>query len=401
MYFVQLFIQACSTLLFIYFGISVCYLFVLSVAGRLIPLRSYSPVANKKRILVLIPSYKEDHIIVSTARKAAAHDYPADHFQVVVIADQLQAATVDQLRQIPVAVVVVSFETSMKSRSLHAGLHQFAQQGFDMAVVLDADNVMGAGSLELINGAFQQGHAVIQCHRTAKNRQTAVALLDGISEEINNHIFRTGQRALGLPAALIGSGIAFRYALLMEILDTPGILSNPGEDREIDIQLLRRRIDVAYITAAQVYDEKVSSQTVFEKQRVRWLEAQAMHIRRFFSPELRALRFTRVYLHKLFQCLLLPRLLYISLCGGILLLLLTQELVDIRLLFPATVLWLSLVGIYFLTLLLAVPGRFYNQRTLLAIFHIPGLAISMLRAILKMRAGRREFLHTSKTFTES
>lgn len=401
MYFVRLLIQAFTFLLFIYFGISVIYLLILSVAGRIKALRSYAPVQIKRRILVLLPSYREDHIIVSTARQAAVHDYPADRFEVAVIADQLQAATIDQLRQIPVSVVTVSFETSMKSKSLHAALHHFADRGFDIAVVLDADNVMGPGSLELINSAFHQGHQVVQCHRTAKNKQTAVALLDGISEEVNNHLFRIGQRALGLPAALIGSGTAFRYALLLEIFDTPGILANPGEDREIEIQLLRRRIDVEYILAAQVYDEKVASQVVFEQQRMRWLEAQAMHIRRFFIPELYAIRFSPVYLHKLFQCLLLPRLLYISLCGFVLLLSLIQVITAFQLLYPTIILWLSLVGMYVVTLLLAIPGRFYNRRTLLAILHIPGLVMSMLRALFKMKAGRREFLHTSKTFTES
>lgn len=53
----------------------------------------------------------------------------------------------------------------------------------------------------------------VQTHRIAKNMNNDMALLDAVSEEINNTIFRLGHAKLGLSAALIGSGMAFRYDL--------------------------------------------------------------------------------------------------------------------------------------------------------------------------------------------
>jgi len=41
-----------------------------------------------------------------------------------------------------------------------------------------------------------------------------LALLDGISEEINNNIFRKGHQTLGLSSALIGSGMALIMSFL-------------------------------------------------------------------------------------------------------------------------------------------------------------------------------------------
>ena len=60
-----------------------------------------------------------------------------------------------------------------------------------------------------INRAFDNGVKSAQAHRTGKNLNTDISILDGISEEINNGIFRSGHNALGLSAALSGSGMAF------------------------------------------------------------------------------------------------------------------------------------------------------------------------------------------------
>jgi hypothetical protein len=53
-----------------------------------------------------------------------------------------------------------------------------------------------------------------------------------------------------------------------------------------------------------------------------------------------------------------------------------------------------------LTFLIAMPSRFYNADTRKAIFYVPVLMLSMLKAMLKMKVSRKEFLHTPKSFTQ-
>ena len=231
-------------ILFIYLAAGVVYLFVVSLAGRLRRKNLYVPVAEKKSIAVVIPSYKEDAIILDTARRAASHNYPSNKFKVFVIADKLKTETIIHLRAIPVYVLEVTFETSTKAKSLNAALNKIDIEEFELAMILDADNIMKEGCLESVNAAFQQGAKAVQCHRTAKNQQTSVAVLDAISEEINNHLFRVGQRALGFSATPIGSGMAFRLTELRSIFNLPHILTNPGEDREVDIQLMRNHTTI-------------------------------------------------------------------------------------------------------------------------------------------------------------
>ncbi len=79
-----------SGIIFIYLAANSLYLFFIALAGRLIPKKKYIPKTEKRQIAILIPCYKEDHIILDTARRARFHDYPESCFSVTVIADKLQ-----------------------------------------------------------------------------------------------------------------------------------------------------------------------------------------------------------------------------------------------------------------------------------------------------------------------
>ena len=76
--------------LFIYLAVITVYFLLVSVAGRISNGYAYSSFPEHKKIAVLIPSYKEDNIIVDTASKAIKQDYPGNSFVVFVIADKLQ-----------------------------------------------------------------------------------------------------------------------------------------------------------------------------------------------------------------------------------------------------------------------------------------------------------------------
>ena len=387
------------TILFVYLSAGVVYLFVLAVAGKLRKKKRYDPTPRKHRFALLIPAYKEDAVILETARQASLHNYPADSFGVFVIADKLKDETIAKLQSIPVNVIKVQFETSTKAKSLNLAIRQVAGKGYDYVMILDADNIMEAGCLEQVNAAFENGAGAVQCHRTAKNKQTPIAILDAISEEINNHLFRKGPAAFGVSAALIGSGMAFRFHHLQAILELPHILDNPGEDREIDLQLMHKNVKVEYLDEALVYDEKVANAQVFERQRVRWLEAQVMHFKRFLHADMRTAPHNSNYWNKFAQTLLLPRSLYILVLGLMLVLVAVEWIFNINFLYPPAAWWIGLTVLFTVSLLLAIPSSFYNGRTLRAVLHIPVLIFSMVKALLQVKKNRTTFLHTPKNYT--
>jgi cellulose synthase/poly-beta-1,6-N-acetylglucosamine synthase-like glycosyltransferase len=387
-------------ILFIYLSVITLYFFVVAVAGKFYKGREYSVSPGRKKIAVLIPTYKEDHIIVNTARKAKEHDYPADSFQVFVAADKLKKETIDQLRAIPVNVLEVQFELSSKARSLNKLLNWIPGNEFDIAIILDADNIMLLGCLEKVNAAFQAGFNAVQTHRKAKNRNTSVAVLDAMSEEINNHIFRKGQRALGFSANTIGSGMAFQFNKLKDIYNKPGILGNPACDREVDFEIMKGNICIEYVEDAYVLDEKVSSQEVFEKQRTRWFESQILHLRLFFDKKQQPIPKTKDYWNKLFNNLVPPRLLLLLSFFFVFLVFVVEYFSNYSILYPSYLWWFVITAAYFLIFIISLPTSFYSWQTLRAIAHIPLLLISVVRAVFKMKVNRKEFLHTEKAFTE-
>ena len=386
-----------SWAVFIYFASNTLYLFVIALCGRLIRPQKLILQEEKFQIAVLIPCLREDQIILDTAMQARTHNYPNSRFTVTVIADKLKPETILALRNIPVSVMEVNL--NMKSRSLHAALENLQHGSPEIIMILDADNIMAPDCLEKINAAFHAGFEAIQCHRTAKNKNTAVALLDAISEEININLFRRGPSLAGLSAAPIGSGMAFKTGLIREIFSTHGILENPGEDREIDMQLMRRHIKMEFLDDALVYDEKVNNAEIFEKQRVRWLEAQVSHVKRFFDADMKGIQKSFLFYNKFFQNLLLPRVLTLVVFFFLVTLLLSSCLSHLPILAPHPYIWFTMMGLYFLTLFISIPRSFYRMQTLAALTKIPLLMISMIRAVLQMKNKRTEFLHTPKSFT--
>ena len=176
-------------ILYIYFASATVYIFVYAVAGLFYRQKQVEKVSKYRKFAVLIPGYKEDAVIVHVAKEALNQDYPKDKYEVIVIADSFKEETLEALRKLPIRVVVVVFEVSKKSKALNKCMEVIGDD-YDVAFVLDADNVMKPDVLTKINAAFDRGFTAVQGHRTAKNLNANFAILDAISEEINNHIFR-------------------------------------------------------------------------------------------------------------------------------------------------------------------------------------------------------------------
>ena len=225
---------------FAVFALHTLYLLVFAVLS----LRKMPPLAaaeqKERRMAVLIPAYKEDNVIMDCVRSVLEQRYPHDRFVVVVISDRMSEETNRRLSRLPLRLITVEFENSTKARSLNTAMDRIGD-AYDVAVVLDADNVVAPTFLSEINAAFDAGWQAVQAHRTAKNMNTDVAVLDALSEEVNNSIFRKGHCAAGLSSALIGSGMAFDYALYKTLLRD---IHSVAEDRALEFALFRRRVRI-------------------------------------------------------------------------------------------------------------------------------------------------------------
>lgn len=373
-------------ILFTVLALNVSYFLFFSM-GSLIPRKpQYAKVEKYNNFLVMIPAYKGDEVIIHTVEESFKQNYPQEHYRICVIADQLQPETIKELNTHPVSVVEVKFEKSTKSKSLNAALDAMEGSVFDYVVLLDIDNIMDPAFLEKMNALLQHNEVVVQGHRMAKNLDTPFAILDAISEEINNSIFRKGHYKLGLSSALIGSGKAMRYDIFRDIMRKIDAVG--GFDKEMEIYLISSGIRIGYDHTAIVLDEKVQLSEVFQNQRRRWLSAQLAYMKKFalkgiikgiftFKPDL---------LDKSIQLTLLPRAITIGTLG------ILGALYFVG--FEMGKYFLMLLALNILAMWIALPRRFYHPRYLKAIFYFPSVFMLMFMNFFKLKGANKTFIHT-------
>lgn len=386
-------LQIIQYVLLVYFGFATLYILFFGFAG-LFPWKLKLKTASKQRkFAVLIPGYKEDEVIVEVAEDATKQDYPQDKYDVIVIADSFKQETLDALKKLPIQVIEVSFEKSTKSKALNKAMDQLPED-YDVAIVLDADNLMGIEFLKKMNYAFEKGHYAVQGHRIAKNTNTAFAILDAVSEEINNQIFRKGHRVVGLSAAIIGSGMGINYMYFKNLMKT--IHAVGGFDKEIELKMLKERKMIDYLNDAYVYDEKVQKAEVFSNQRRRWLSAQLHYFSMDFSTALWHLisKGNIDYFDKAIQFIQPPRIMLLGFLFIFSLISLFINPIGI------TIAWLSILGACILAFLFSIPGRFYNLQTLKAIWTLPRGFILMFLSLVRIKGANKRFIHTAHTSTK-
>jgi hypothetical protein len=298
----------------------------------------------------------------------------------------MTAETNQYLSKLPIRFLEVCFENSTKSKSLNIAMSTIGDN-YDIAVIIDADNIIPPDYLIDINNQFASPQVeILQTHRIAKNLNNKIALLDAISEEINNSIFRLGHVNLGLSAALIGSGMAFRYNLFRQTMSMVHAVG--GFDRELELKLLYDRKFIYYLPHTYIKDEKIQSEVGFSRQRRRWLSAQ-WHYSIVAAPLIIKAIFAGKwsFVDKYIQQISMPRLLLV---GFIFIIAFVLTFINAAI----SIKWWVLFGTLILALMIAIPRHFYNRHLILALATLPCTFFIMAGNLFKLRHANKKFIHT-------
>ena len=348
---------------------------------------------RERRFLILYPAYHEDSVIINSVNKFLFQDYPTDKFRLVVISDHMTDETNKQLQTFPITLLTPVFEKSSKAKAMQYAINYIEEKintheerSFDNIVVLDADNVVQPDFLRKLNILCNAGYEAIQCHRCAKNSNNDVAMLDGASEEINNTIFRKAHNRLGLSSALIGSGMCFDYKLFKKNVFQ---LSTAGEDREMEALLLKQKVFIKYAAEIHVFDEKVSNQDNFQRQRMRWMTAQVQSLLRQLPQIPNAFLHGNLnFIDKTIQQALIPR--------SILIVLLAAISILMTIVVPEWCgKWWFLLIVLALSLYIALPEQLRSRSLFGKVLAVPGLVLRMLKNLLHIDHKNTDFLHTT------
>ena len=371
-------------------ALSVGYIFFYALTYALVPTHRVKGQSNKSTIeqrsfLVIFPAYGEDIVILHTISSFLNQHYPQDKYSIVVVSDHMSEETNAKLSELPISLLQPQFEKSSKAKALQFAFNN-TKDNYDNIVILDADNVVKPDFLERLNQICDQGFTAIQCHRCAKNANNNIAQLDGISEEINNSLFRMGHNNIGMSSALIGSGMCFDFDWFKTHVH---LLSTAGEDREIEKMLLIEHIFIKYAADIDVYDEKVGNEENFQRQRQRWMSAQLNSLLSMMENLPKSIIELNInYIDKTIQQMLIPR--SMLLIGTFI-----WSLIMSVIALTWALKWWLLFILTSLSLWIAIPRKMRNGTLAKLITHLPRLTWKMLSNIRHIDRKNREFIHTT------
>ena len=264
-------------ILFIPVAGTVLYLGIFSVASLFSRETVQDKAKNQNRFAIIIPSHKQDKVIEQAVVSILSQDYPQRLFDVVVVSDHQSEITNMRLAQYPITLLTPDFAESTKAKSLQYAILKLPEfKIYDIALVLDADNIVEQDFLTKVNDAFETAATkAIQMHRISRNRDTAAARMGSIFEEINNNIFRKGHINMGISAALAGSGTAYDFTWFKTNVMKA---KTAGEDKELEALLLKQGYFIDYFDNILLYGEKKRTTSKMNEQHGRWTLQQFQNL---------------------------------------------------------------------------------------------------------------------------
>ena len=390
---IRIIIEIIDLLLWIIIAGNVFYVLFFALASLLPKKKKTLPssIIHQPSFLVLFPAYHEDAVITHSIESFLHQDYPKELFHVAVISDNMSEETNQHLASLPITLLCPNFEKSSKAKALQFATLNFQNSTFNYIVILDADNIVAPDYLTQLSTIAHPSMA-IQCHRTAKNADNDIAALDGLSEEINNSIFRKGHNRIGMSSALIGSGMCFDYNWFSSNVNK---LDSAVEDRELEALLMMQGVHIHYAEDILVMDEKVSSSDNFQRQRLRWMTGQVQAFLQMLPNLPKTIITGNInYIDKTIQQALIPRSILLVLTP---ILCIIATLTSSIYHFPSTILhlkWWITLALFIIGLYIAIPSQMRTKVVLKKATVLPRLVWRMATNILHIKTSNKEFIHT-------
>jgi cellulose synthase/poly-beta-1,6-N-acetylglucosamine synthase-like glycosyltransferase len=363
------------------------------------PVEPISPIAtgpeakNRQpaKFGIIITAWKSGALVPPLVRSLLAQTHKDYH--IFVVADQ---CVIDPEISAHAGISVLYPATALnsKTRAIDLALDHMADQ-FNAAVIFDPDNLASPQFLAEANKLWQLGFDVIQGKRVAKNAQNQIAQLDGMGEAYYNFVNRRVPFLLGGSSAVSGSGMVLSVDLYREILAEKVFQTDkviPAEDKLLQVKAIMMGHRIAFAERALVYDEKITDGSQLERQRTRWLGSYFIYLPLGF--ELLAKGLLRGSIHWILFAIwfMFPPVVVLILSASLLTLLgLATAHYAISLGLIISIL-AFLINYHF-----AVSQMAPNIQMSHAVKRLPQFVGRLMRALLRIKETKKDFLATSNT----
>jgi len=258
------------------------YLLVLTIAA--IFARTSGPAAGcaQRRFAILIPAHNEEALIGRLLASVKQLHYPAERYDVCVVADNCDDSTADIARSMGAAVWErTDTRDRAKGFALRWLLEQLRCEGkqYDAFVVLDADSTIAANFLTCMNARLEHGSQVVQAYYSVTNAtDSAVTGLRYAALAAIHYVRPLGRSLLGLSCGLKGNGMCFSTAVVERFGWNWFTLA---EDVEFHLALVRAGIRVDFAPETSVQAEMPVTLAQAASQNARWEQGRLQLVRQY------------------------------------------------------------------------------------------------------------------------
>jgi 1,2-diacylglycerol 3-beta-glucosyltransferase len=262
------------------------YLVLLAFAsfGRR-PLEAAPP---RSRIAVLVPAHDEAALVGRCVTSLRQQSYPADLYDIVVIADNCTDDTAARAAAAGATVLVrTAPDARGKGPALRWAMDLLLERdpGLAAIAVVDADSIADPGLLRALVARLERGAPVVQAEYLGRNEDGSTRSELRVAAFLLFHRVRFGGRAfLGLPCHLVGNGMLFSRAVLE---DHPWDAFTSAEDLEYSVDLRLAGVRPVYAGDGRLAAPVAGRGRAAQVQRLRW-EGGRFHVVRTRLPRLLA-----------------------------------------------------------------------------------------------------------------
>ena len=248
-------------------------------------------ITPAKKFAVIVAAHNESAVIEPLIANLKELEYPAELYDIYVIADNCTDDTADIAARAG-AKVCIRIDAAKKSKGfalewMFEKLFEMERRGiiYDAVAIFDADNLVHPKFLLEMNNRLLKGDKIIQGFLDAKNPyDTWVSGTFAIAFWVIDYVSHLAKTNLGLSAVLGGTGMCITLDVLKKYGWRATCLT---EDMEFTMKSLAEGIKTTWAHDAIVYDEKPLTFRQSWVQRKRWAQGQFDVAHRFIPKMLR------------------------------------------------------------------------------------------------------------------
>jgi 1,2-diacylglycerol 3-beta-glucosyltransferase len=269
-------------------GLMIGYLLLLTGAAWRAPRRTEPrPDGPSHRFLILVPAHNEERLLPELLANLGQLDYPSSLFSIHVVADNCNDRTAE-LALLGGAIAHERTDAALRGKgyALQWLMQQIWESGepHDAVLVLDADSVVSANFLRVMDTRIARGERAIQAYYAVRDPEGSwSASLRSVALAALHYLRPLGRMALGGSVGLKGNGMVFAADIVKRYQWSASLT----EDIEYHMALILGDERVTFAPDAIVWAEMPGSLAAAQTQNVRWERGRQEMVRHYVPRLLR------------------------------------------------------------------------------------------------------------------